>query len=449
MSRASLSNGLRAVLVALTLTLPAACAHEPATTSDGSTKPADDGRVGYVRMDELVKVHPLYSQLARLDEDMQALQLRAVGSEIARSGADVEKEERALQAELDAAAERTKKALTDKQAEYAKREQAAIDAALGAVAGARGPGGAAIAGGVADEARSQAHSAADAAQHNFDAYRQQLIAQDEAAVRSLDTALAERASRSYRTRVEELEKKEADFSLQQASDDAAERLSLRTKLSNLALDDASREDVKKQIDALDQKEADALAAMKNRDQATLADFQTQLHERVKSELDAQIAQIRKRTNAKIGEREAQTRTQLIAQIGLPPQGGAGGLGAAQISPDMRAKLEALHRKYQSDFDKDASQTVAEFQKTRADLTKRFQELAGADSDAQAGATKQLGALQKQRSELYDEMVSQIGQEVKVIAERRGINVVVSDVVAPAGGVDLTADAEKDVESLHE
>jgi hypothetical protein len=27
--------------------------------------------------------------------------------------------------------------------------------------------------------------------------------------------------------------------------------------------------------------------------------------------------------------------------------------------------------------------------------------------------------------------------------------VVSDVVAPAGGVDLTADAEKDIESLHE
>jgi hypothetical protein len=26
---------------------------------------------------------------------------------------------------------------------------------------------------------------------------------------------------------------------------------------------------------------------------------------------------------------------------------------------------------------------------------------------------------------------------------------VSDVVAPAGGVDLTADAEKDIESLHE
>ncbi len=61
----------------------------------------------------------------------------------------------------------------------------------------------------------------------------------------------------------------------------------------------------------------------------------------------------------------------------------------------------------------------------------------------------MDALQKQRGELYEEMVDQIGREVKTIAQRRGIGVVVSDVVAPAGGVDLTADAEKDIESLHE
>jgi hypothetical protein len=449
MSRARSSNGLRATIAALGFAALSACAHQTTTVSNDSAPPASDGRVGYVRMEELVKAHPLYSQLARLDEDMQALQLRSVGTEIARSGADIEKEEHQLQAELDAAADRTKKALTDKQAEYAKREQAAINAALGATAGGLGPGGAAIASGVNAEARVQARTAANVAQHNFEVYRKQLIDQDEAAVRSLDVALGERAARTYRTRAEELQKNESDFALQQASDDAPDRLSLRAKLSNLALDDSSRADVRKQLDALDQKEADALAAMKNRDQATLADFQAKLHDQVRSELNAQVAEMRKRTIAKIGEREDQTRKQLIAQLGLPPLGAAGGTGAAGLSPDMRAKLEALHRKFQSDFNKDASQTVAQFAKTRADLTRRFQQLAGADSDAQAGANKQLGALQKQRGELYDEMVSQIGREVKVIAKQRGIDVVVSDVVAPAGGVDLTADAEKDVESLHE
>jgi hypothetical protein len=61
----------------------------------------------------------------------------------------------------------------------------------------------------------------------------------------------------------------------------------------------------------------------------------------------------------------------------------------------------------------------------------------------------MDALQKQRVDLYQEMVAQIGREVKTIAARRGIAVVVSAVVAPAGGVDLTTDAEKDIESLHE
>jgi hypothetical protein len=116
---------------------------------------------------------------------------------------------------------------------------------------------------------------------------------------------------------------------------------------------------------------------------------------------------------------------------------------------MKAKLTALHAKFQADFNSDASKTVAQFAKTRADLTKRFQALEGIDTDAQAGADKEIGSLQHERSDLYNQMVAQIGREVKVLAQARGISVVVSDTVAPAGGVDLTADAEKDIESLHE
>ena len=120
-----------------------------------------------------------------------------------------------------------------------------------------------------------------------------------------------------------------------------------------------------------------------------------------------------------------------------------------ISPDMRAKLEALHKKYQDDFTKDAKTTLDEFEKTRRELADRFARLQGVDAGAQAGSNKQFDALQKQRNVLYDQMVAQIGREIKFVAARRGINVVFSDVVAPAGGIDLTADAEKDIESLHE
>jgi hypothetical protein len=46
------------------------------------------------------------------------------------------------------------------------------------------------------------------------------------------------------------------------------------------------------------------------------------------------------------------------------------------------------------------------------------------------------------------MVAQINREVKTIAQERGVSTVVST-VAPAGGVDLTGDAMKDIETLHE
>ena len=400
-------------------------------------------------MERLVKVHPLYPELAHLDDDVAALQLKSVGPQIARSGGDIAIQERALQGELEAAADRTKKALANKQQEYAKREQAAIDAALGAAGNVHGPGGGAIASGINATAQEQARSASAAAEHNFDAYRAQLVEQDRRAVATLQQTLGERANRQYRARADALQRKEADFALQLASDDAAERLSLRTKLSNLALDDASRAETKAQLDALDRKEADSVGAMKNRDQATLAAIGQTLHKQVRAELTQQVGELQKRTYAKIQTRATQTRAQLSGTLAQLPHAAGGIALPASVDPNMRKKLMALHARFQQNFNKDASNTIAQFQKTRVDLTRRFQELAGVDSQAQAGANKQIGALQRQRGDLYGEMVAQIDREVKVLAAKRGIGVVVSDAVAPAGGVDLTADAEKDIESLHE
>jgi hypothetical protein len=459
MLRASSSNRvptgrIRAALSAATVALAlcaGGCGGGASSGASDASKSAVDSRIGYVRMDDLVKVHPLYSQLARLDDDMQALQLRALGNNIARSGSDIAHDEKVLQQELDVAAAQTKKALDGKEQEYNRREQAAIAAALGAGAGVTGPGGQQIAGGVQAAADAQAQAVEKAANANLNTYRSELIKQDEDAEHSLQTSLSQRALREYGAEADRLEAAEADFALQEASNDSSDRLSLRTKLSNLALDDASHADVKAQLDALDKKEADALGAMKNRDQAKLVAMQKRLHDDGETELNAQVAQIRKRTVAKINERTVDTRKSVIGQLGQ--LGGSVTTGGASIpggvSPDMKAKLVALHAKFQHDFNSDASKTLAQFAKTRSDLTRRFQELEGVDAGAQSGAGKEMTTLQRQRGDLYNQMVAQIGREVKVLAEARGINVVVSDIVAPAGGVDLTADAEKDIESLHE
>jgi hypothetical protein len=257
MSRARSSNSgrLRAaetIVLATACAALSSCAHGTSASAPASIAPLDS-RIGFVRMDQLVKVHPLYPELAHLDEDMQALQLRAVGSEVANSGADIGREEKALQAELVAAAAQTKAALAGKEQEYAQREQAAINAALGAGAGVTGPGSAQIASSMNAQARLQGAAVAQAAGHNLATFRGELVDQDREAERSLQQSLAQRAERTYRAEADRLQRAESDFALQLASNDAADRLSLRTKLSNLALDDASRADVKSQLEDLDRK----------------------------------------------------------------------------------------------------------------------------------------------------------------------------------------------------
>jgi len=415
------------------------------TTQSGQPK----GAVGYVRMEDLVKVHPLYGQLSRLDEDMAALQLKSIGTGPTLAPDALRKEQAALQREFQEASKRAKAELDRKQDEYRKREAEAVRQALDA-GGVSGASGASIQSGIQQQFAAQAQTVANDAQKNLVAYRKQLMAQDQAALAALQRSLNDSAARRYRTALEQFQKKEADYALQLATEDSAERLSVRAKLSNLVLDEATREEARKQLEALDRKEADALAAMKNRDGAELVALQKQLRDGTGAELNRQADAMRVRSLAKINKRELDTRAELVSKLGGSPAGGSNGVALPpSLSPDMRVKLEALHKKYQDDFSKDAKTTIDEFEKTRTDLAQRFARLQGVDAGAQVGSSKQFDALQKQRNELYDQMLAQIGREVKFIAARRGINVVFSDVVAPAGGIDLTADAEKDIESLHE
>jgi len=446
--RAGRAAALGPVLLALLL---AACGKVESVTNavTGTTKPL--GAVGYVRMDDLVRRHPLYSELSRLDDDMAALQFKSIGGGGPTLPPDqMRKEQAAIQKEFAAASKRAQEALKQKQAEYGKREAEAINQALGAAGRNIGaPGGAAIGADIERQLRAQAQSVSAGAQRNLDAYRRQVLAQDTAALEALRRSLNDSAARSYQAKSNELQKKEADYALALAQDDSPERLSLRTKLSNLVLDETARDEARKQLEALDRKESDALAAMKNRDGATLAGLQKELRDKTSAELGRQADAMRTRTVAKINKRELEIRRQLATTSLGPPGPVAGPAVARNLSPDVRGKIDALHKKYQADFNADAKTTIEQFQKTRDTLAQRLARLQGVDTAALGGSQRQLGSLERQRHDLYDQIVAQIGREVKLIAARRGVNVVFGDVVAPAGGIDLTADAEKDIESLHE
>jgi hypothetical protein len=401
-------------------------------------------------MDDLVKKHPLYGQLAQYDSNIAALNLGAIVPNVLAGAPELKREEALLEAQLDAAAKRTNALLAAKGKSYQARENAAIAAAL---RGAGAPGGPSVAGiqsQMEGTARTQVAGAGAQAQRDLDAYRKQLEAQDAAQIGAAQHTLGARADRTYRAKGDELNAQESAFSLSLANGDAAERLSLRTRLSSLALDDAARDEDNKALAALDRKEADALAGLRNRDAQTLATLQTQLRAGIENDMGAQVAQIRQRSVQRFRERADQLRTQFAPGNG--PLIATSPNGTAQVNPNLppalRQRISQLHADYTQAFQNDAKATIADFNKTRSDLTRRYALLTGTDAAAAQSAQLEIRSLVKKREDLYGQMVAQIDREVKTIAQARGVSTVVST-VAPAGGVDLTGDAMKDIETLHE
>jgi hypothetical protein len=419
------------------------CSHSGAALSGRSVDGTPYSAVGFVRMEPLLKKHPLYGQLAKFDDDIAALELRAAGSTVAAgSSAQIAAGEAELREQFDAATSRAKKSLDALQARYRERESEAIRRALaGGAAG--GPGSAAIAGGVAGTAAAQQSAALASARRDLEAFRKQLVAQDEAQFNALQASLNERATRTYRSKAEELSQMESGYALELANRDSADRLSVRAKLSNLTLEEAQRAELRAKLEALDRREADELAAMRNRDAQTLDALQKQLQEQTRGELVKSAQEMRKGSVAKLNERE------LAVRGSFQGEAGAARGPAAQLTPEMKAHLEAIHKEYQAQFDQDAQSTLEELATTRSDLLRRFGRLHGVDAEAQESARTTLAGLQKQRADLYAQMLAQIGREVKVLADKRNVSVVFSDVAAPAGGVDLTQEAEKDIESLQQ
>src|SRR5579871_3880412 len=155
-------------LLAPALGLLLLCACGPARV-DNPVAQRESAHLGFVRMDDLLKRHPMYAELSRLDDDMAALQLRSAGATVAVAPADLERQRREMQSELDAASARARRILADKQNEYSRRESEAIQAALAAAGQTGGSGG--ISADAQQQARAQAAAASAAAQANLNRYR--------------------------------------------------------------------------------------------------------------------------------------------------------------------------------------------------------------------------------------------------------------------------------------
>jgi len=414
----------------------AGCAKSEQQASTGGSS-TGTGKVGFVYLDQLVKAHPLYPQLAQTERSIDALSLRSLGPQVAQTGSNLSKADKELNAELAAASARTKKILEEKQIEYGREENAAISAAI--AAGGRASSGGAVGGNVGATASQQAAGVNKAMNRDVQTYERTLASQERQQTGAYEKAVTQRADREYRAKANELQNKEAEFALSLATKDAPQRLELRTRLANLAMDTAARDQVKAQLDALDRSESDQVAAMRNRDQQTLAQLRTQLRSQAQHDVQSGAEKI-----------HAQNQSKMLAQ-GAPAVGnpGGGSIAPANLPPALKSKIDALHKEYQDRFSADAKATIDQFNKTRDDLNRRYNELHGLDAGAQTSLRKELAALQAQHDQLYAQIVDQISREVRIVAQAKGVSTVLTDITANGTGVDLTDAAKKEIESLHE
>jgi hypothetical protein len=394
---------------------------------------------GYVRIGEVVQHHPLYGQLSQLDDAIAAINLQSAIPQVPLGAAQIASRTAELNRELQAAQARANAILAQKQRDYGARETQAVNAAL-AAAGIRGSGAQAAQqmSGASAQQEAQAARAADA---DLMAYQQNVIAQNNAASSSIERQLQSQAAQKYRAKAEQLQQNETDLSLRLTQQDATQRLAIKTRLSNLALDPTARKQAQEQLAAIDAREAAAVNAQRNADAATLRAYRGQLDSETGDAIRSQVGAIAAQTREKLEERRNEVGAQLRS-LGPPAI-------PTNLPPDVQARIASIHHRFLAQFQADAAKTVQDYDATKSDLDRQFAALHGADVGATGAAGKELDALQKRRNQLYGQIVAQVERDATRIAKERGFSIVFVDIWSAAGGYDLTNELIKDVESQHE
>jgi hypothetical protein len=430
MSKMRSASSALALLGASAVLLLAGCAPNVHSNSVRGT--------GYVRLDDVVKHHPLYPQLSQLDDAIAAISLRYTGPQVPLGARQMAAQTAELNRELRAAQIRANKILAQKQRDYESRENQAVRAAL-AAAGVHGQG-ALAATQMSNQSELQAQQAAQAANAGYQAYQQSVVAQDNAASSSIVRQLQVQAQQKYRAKAEQLQQNETDLSLRLTQQDATQRLAIKMRLSNLAMDPAARKQAESQLAAINAREAGEVAAQRNADAQTLRAYRAQLDKETGAAMRSQVGAIQNQTQAKLEEHRNEVTAQLRSLPAATPP---------NLSPGVQAQIAQIHRQYVGQFQADAKKTIQEYNETKSDLDRQFAAMHGADVGATGAAGKELRSLQKRRGDLYAQIVAQIRRDAAHIAQDRGFSIVFVNVDAAAGGYDLTNQVIKDVESQHE
>ncbi len=393
--------------------------------------------IAYVKIDDVVKHAPLYPQLSRLDAAIAMVDLTEAAPNVPRNAAQIASEDKKLLAELSAAKARAQHIIYQKQREYATREQAAVAAALGAAHG-RPTGNAAAAFGQVSQ--QQAQAAEVQAGRDFMAYQRSVVQQSNGAARSVVSRFQEEAVQKLQAKQLQEQQRETDLQLQLSRQDAAERLSLQTRLSMLALDDATRRQLEAQLNAIASRENAAMSAQREADRREYAAYRRQVMVQTNVAMHGQLSQIQSQTQTELTSRRNQVGAQLRAMAG-PPIG--------RVSPATQAQLRRIAAQFQAQYQQDVQSVITEYAETSDTLAAQYAMLHSTDVAAASAVQQEVLILEQRRQTLYNQIVAQVQSEAQRLAREKGLRVVFSDVTAAPGGYDMTNELIHDIEGKSE
>ncbi|MDE2572014.1 MAG: OmpH family outer membrane protein, partial [bacterium] len=201
----------------------------------------------------------------------------------------------------------------------------------------------------------------------------------------------------------------------------------------------------------DQADADQVAQMRNRDQKTLEQYQSDLRGQVRSQMQSYADRVHKNTDAKLEQRAGTEQASVQREVAaLAPRVGQqlAGFDASKLPPNLRSRIESIHQDFSKKYQGDAQAALDRFNKARSDLAAQYDQLHGLGGAADAATAKQIADLQKQRDTLYQKIVGEIESAARQIGQTRGLKVVLGGAVAGGTGVDLTTDVEHNLEKSH-
>ncbi len=350
------------------------------------------GPIGFVDLPRLVANDPLHSVLLSYDREIAALQSTQKVSGLTDVGAHARRAANAARREATAAQARVRRiGARDAQADRT-RERTALAAVL---------------------------ASAQSGDREVARYAGELQRETDANEANYTSALAQRSDRAYAARAQQLREKESTLAFDLARKNGGTRLSVRLKLADPYLSEATKAVLHAKLAALDAQERSAVAALQARDAAILAAYRRQLQTDADRKNAAMAARLRQAAGANFAVRE---------RVRSSAMQSTGSRSFAQAS----ASFGSTYR-----VGADADGVVTGFRNAGDDLSRRFVRLGEAATASQHETADQLKALTATRRALYQSIVARIQREAELVARRRGLAKIEYGSARPGGSVDLT------------